>query len=152
MDDCRRNKTMSLKAKAKYFVDVWIPKKGTTKRFAVEHEGKIIHGKEQDGYFVKKPALLLEDAQKEIQNLREKCANYCNLEVATIKKYEDLHSDFISQSEAWQKTIDKNKVLEGCLARIRSLTKEFPDEGYDLVDLLDKQKKWLGRLEKEMKT
>jgi len=80
----------------------------------------------------------LEDAQKEIQK--------------TEKKLEDLHSDFISQSEAWQKTIDKNKVLEGRLALIRSLIKKFPDEGYDLVDLLDKQKKWLGRLEKELKT
>jgi hypothetical protein len=88
----------------------------------------------------------LEDAQKEIQK--------------TEKKLEDLHSDFISTSEAWQKTINKNKVLEGCLSRIRSLIKEFPKPNrLPLSELFqfsieDTEKiiKIMARLEKELKT
>jgi len=123
---------MSLEAKAKTFkvskdslllMNKFLEERGLTDRqelvefvFCLLDESKTLK-------------MRLENAEKEIQKLEEKCANYCNLEVATIKKYEDLHSDFISQSEAWQKTINKNKVLESRLALIRSLIKEFPEIG-----------------------
>jgi len=93
--------------------------------------GQVLHRQEADAIFQNILRIILEDCQKEIQK-RETHIHGINLLRADLEK--------------------KIEVLEGRLALIRSLIKKFPDEGYDLVDLLDKQKKWLGRLEKELKT
>lgn len=61
------------------------------------------------------------------------------------QKYEDLHSDFISQSEAWQKTINEKKVLEGVLAQARQLADEalglvslsFQEEWFEIYQILE---------------
>ena len=44
------------------------------------------------------------------------------------KQYESLHSDFITQSEAWQKTIDKNKALEGKIEAAKQIVDKWCNE------------------------
>jgi predicted RNase H-like nuclease (RuvC/YqgF family) len=97
------------------------------------------------------------DAQKEIERQAKFDAGIIadyKKEIQKLKDlYEDLHSDFISQSESWQKTINKNKVLEGRLSRIRSLIKELRELNPQFISpkTAFKVADWLESLEKELK-